>query len=45
MSSVGVNAIKTENDGVIQVANLVPKPDYTKLPEEKAADLKSLSYC
>lgn len=32
---MGVNAIKTENDGVIQVANLVPKPDYTKLPEEK----------
>lgn len=32
---LGVNAVKTETDGVIQLTGLVPKPDYTKLPEDK----------
>ena len=32
---LGVNAVKTENDGIIQLTGLVPKPDYSKLPEEK----------
>lgn len=32
---MGVNAVHTEKDGIIQLNMLVPKPDYTKLPEEK----------
>ena len=32
---LGVNAVKTENDGVIQLPALVSKPDYSKLPVEK----------
>ena len=32
---MGVNAVHTENDGIVQLNFLVPKPDYSKLPEAK----------
>lgn len=32
---MGVNAIHTEHDGLIQVTNMVPKPDFSKAPADK----------
>ncbi len=32
---MGVNAVHTKNDGIVQLNIFVPKPDYSKLPEEK----------
>lgn len=32
---MGVNALRTGEHEIIQLTNLVPKPDYSRLPEEK----------